>query len=112
MIKSLGEVTATSGTPERLTKNQSDPTARYAVHGFQVEALDDNVGKVYIGDREGMLTVSPRTGLIKVLPAPATGVIPSWSVTKTAQPAGFNMANYWVDVENTGEGVLVTALVA
>lgn len=108
--KSLGKVTATAGTPVRLTNNQTDPAAAYSCHSYFVEALSTNTGAVYIGN--STLNKTTLAGVYAILPPPSTNIYPSFSSAVGYSPAHFNAAEVWIDVATSTEGVLVSVVVA
>lgn len=107
---SLGKVTATAGTPVRLTTNESDPTARYGAHSYLVEALSTNTGAVYIGSAS--LNRTTLAGVYAILPPPTTNSYPNFSATVTYAAAAFNLAEIYIDVDVSNEGALVSNIVA
>lgn len=105
-LKSLGAVTvAAAGTPARATANESDPTARVPAQSFQVQQVTGNTGKVYVGT--SAMNKATLAGVFTVLPAIATGTLPSYSATIVNAPAGFNMAEVYIDVDTNGEKALI-----
>lgn len=109
--RSLGKITTTAGSSLRFTNNESSPTANLGAHSYLVQALSTNTGKVYIGtsspvDRTNL------TNVIAVLPPPTANIFPSFSATITYAPAGFNLAERYIDVETSGEGVLISYIEA
>lgn len=108
-IVSLGKVAITAaGTPEPATKNQPTPTKRFIVHSFVVEALPSNTGKVYIGINA--LNKSTLAGVYAILPIPTTSIIPSFSATLGHAYDAFDMSLIGIDVEVSGEGVLISVV--
>lgn len=108
-IHSLGKVTvAASGTPQRLTANQSDPTARYACKSFLVQTWHDNTDLVYIGTSD--IDRSTGVGVEAILPVPTSNTLPTFSATHDDAPAAFDLSQIWVDVDTSGEAVIVSAV--
>lgn len=107
-LKSLGKVTVTTGgTPVRATVNESVPAARVPAQSFLVEANPANTGKIYVG----ALGMSRTTlaGVHGVVGIPtATGTIPSYTASIPLAPAGFNMADFYIDADVNGESALVS----
>jgi hypothetical protein len=111
MIQSLGKLLPTPGTPVRATQNIiAAPDSRLAVHGVMFQALPTNTGRVYIGTQT--LNRFAFTGLYAILAVPAGSALPTFSTALTLAPNAINVADFWVDVDNGGDGVLVTVLVA
>ena len=111
MIQALGKLQPTPGTPLRATQNITPlPGQRYAVHGVMLQALPTNVGKVYIGKQT--LNRAAYSDLYAVLAIPAGAALPSFSTALTLAPNAINLADFWVDVDTAGDGVIVTVLVA
>lgn len=105
---SLGYVTVPAGgTPIRSTANESNPPARIAAHSIFFQQKSSNSGKVYICSSA---TANRTTGedVLAVLSIPTTNLLPSASVTVTYAPNGFNVADFWVDVDVDGDAVLVS----
>lgn len=107
-LHGLGKITATPGTPVRLTSNQSTPAARYPVHSFLCEAVSSNTGNVYIGGPS--LNRATLADVFCVLPIPTTNLLPSFSATVSYAAAAFNLADIYLDTDVAGEGVLVSAV--
>jgi len=112
MIQSLGKLTPTPGTPLRATTNLpgTPEHPRLAVHGVMFQALPTNVGRVYIGTPT--LNRTTFVGLYAILAVPAGPALPTFSTALTLAPNAINVADFWVDVDTGGDGVLVTVLVA
>ena len=110
MIQSLGKLLPTPGTPLRATQNLTPPGDRLAVHGVLIQALPGNTGRVYIG----LPTLNKTTcvGCYAILPAPAGAALPSFSTALTLAPNAINVADFWIDVDAGGDGVIITALIA
>ncbi len=106
---SLGKVTTTTG-PVRVTINQADPTLRYGAHSYLVEAVSTNTGAVYIGN--SAMNKTTLSGVYAILPPPTTNSFSNFSATVTYAPAAFNMAEIYIDVDVSGEGALVSVIVA
>lgn len=110
VAQALGKITAIAGTPARITGNQSDPTARYQCHAIMVEALPTNSGNIYIMDRaNGNKTTM--VGVLAILAVPTANIIPTYTVGFSGAPNPMNAASYYIDVDNTGEGGIVSVLV-
>ena len=107
-LHSLGAVTASSGSPTRITANQTDPTARVSAHSILVEALPTNTGKVWIGLVNMNKASSTKLGILAVLAIPTANVIPGFSMTISYAPGGFNAADVYLDPDVNGEGAIVS----
>jgi hypothetical protein len=79
------------------------------VHAFIIQALWTNAGKIYIGTVG--LVGSSMTNLLAVLPVPTANLIPTFSVAMTLSPNSLSLADIWIDADNAGEGVLISALI-
>ena len=97
-----GAVTATAGTPVAVTDNFSSDTDVLAmpVAYLSIQALKDNAGNVYIGYSD--MNTTTMAGVLYVI-----GPGESWGVghpnVSTIRPR-----DIYIDVETTGEGVLVS----
>jgi hypothetical protein len=110
MIQSFGKLLPTPGTPLRATSNLAPPSDRMSVHGVLIQALPTNTGRVYIG--KSTLLRATFVDCYAILPAPAGAALPSFSTALTLAPNAVNVADFWVDVDQPGDGVIVTALIA
>jgi hypothetical protein len=108
-IQALGKVTATSGTPVRITNNQTSPSARKACHAIMIEALPSNTGKVYVMDRSTGI-IATFVGVIAVLAIPTSNFIPVFTVGFSGGVNPINAADFYIDVETTGEGAIISVL--
>lgn len=112
MIDPQGRIdVAVAGTPARLTKNQADPTLRYPCHAFIVEALPTNSGKIYVMRGNNAFVGATYANVAAVIAPPTTNIIPSFQAGFSASANPFNLADYYIDAQTNGEGVIVTALV-
>lgn len=104
MATSLGRFTVpTPGTPVALS------LIRIPCHAVMIEALPTNTGKIYGGDRFNFVKGS--SGETFILAIPTANSIPSFSETISAAPNALNLAGYWIDADNAGDGVLVSYIV-
>ena len=110
MIQSIGKFTPTVGTPLRVTSGEPNPALPLKVHGLLFQALPENTGRVYVGSET--MNRPARTGLFAMVPAPSTGALPSFSTALTIAPNGINAADFYIDADTPGDGVVVTALIA
>ena len=112
MIISYGKVAvASSGTPIQASVNGANQgLANYTeCNAILIEAWPSNTGKVYIGNTATM-NKSTGAGVVGILAAPSTGFIPSFSATVSYAPGGIDVAQFWIDVDNSGEAVIVSAV--
>lgn len=79
-------------------------------HAVIIEALPTNTGKIYIGLQD-LDKVSLAQVLI-ILPVPTVNLLPTFSIAVTVAGNAINIGNLWLDADNSGEGVLLSALVA
>ena len=96
----LGRVTVTTAaTRERLTKNQSVPSARMGATEVVIKALTTNTNPITVGDS----TVVHSTGVGAYVTLSA-GQEHKFGTQNAA--AGLNAADFWLDVQTNGEGVV------
>jgi hypothetical protein len=108
-IQALGKVTATAGTPVRITNNETTPSARKACHAIMIEALPANTGKVFIMDRSTGVKAT-FVGVICVLAVPTTNFVPTFTVGFSGAANPINAADFYIDVDTTGEGAIISVL--
>ena len=108
MLRSLGKVTTTAGTPIRLTTNESVPGTRYAAHSFLVEALSSNTGAIYVGT--STMNRTTLAGVFAVIPPPTANNFPSFTATVSYSANHFNLAEIYLDVATSAEGALVSCV--
>lgn len=79
-------------------------------HALIVQVLPGNAGKIYIGlqglDRTSLAQV------LAILPIPTVNLLPTFSIALTVAGNAINVKNLFIDADNDGEGVLLSALVA
>ena len=109
MMQTLGKIQPAVGVPLRATNNQSAPAARVACHGVLIQALPTNVGRVYVGD--AALNRATFGGLYAILATPSGSLIPTFSAALTLAPNAINVADLFLDVDNAGDGVIVSVLI-
>ena len=115
MWHSLGKVTvAAAGTLAQATANETTPSARYACQTLFFQQLADNTGKIYICDRQNANRTT-LVGVLAVIPAPTltnqvATILPYASVTVPSAPAALSANQFWIDVDNSGESCLVSAV--
>jgi hypothetical protein len=111
MIKAIGKFTvAAAGTPVRLTSQEATPNEYYPVHGILIQALPDNVGKVYIGN--STMNRAARTDLFGVLAIPTANSIPTYSAALTLSPNAIQLKDFYIDADTATDGVIVSVLIA
>lgn len=112
MLITIGKFTVTPGTPVRLTSQLTNQpaTEKFGCHGVLVQALFNNTGKIYVGDRT--LNKAAMTGIHATLAIPTANTIPSFTAALTAAPNAVNLADLYVDGDVQGEGVTVSVLIA
>ncbi|HKT90080.1 MAG TPA: hypothetical protein VJQ59_16665 [Candidatus Sulfotelmatobacter sp.] len=101
---SLGAITVTlPGTRVRLTANQIDPNKRIGAEALLVQAISNpihvNTGRVYVYDN--LSSSAP----LATLAVPTINSIPSASATTPGAPGALNVADYYIDADNAGDGV-------
>jgi hypothetical protein len=100
-LQALGKITvAAAGTNQRVT------TTATRCQSITVQALSTNTGKVFVGT--SAMVKATFVGVLAVIPAPSTGVIPSATFSIPLSPAGLNAADIYLDVDTNGEGAIVT----
>lgn len=107
----LGKITVpTPGSPVPLQAEAPTGLASQTCHGYIIQALSTNTGKIYIGD--STLNKATLAGVFCVLAIPTNNLFPSFSssVGNAAGPA-FNLATIYIDADNAGEGVVASAVV-
>ena len=98
-VQSLGKITVTTaGTPVQIN------STNIPCQAISIQALSSNAGKVYVG-LSGM-SKTTLIGNLAVLAVPSGAIIPSFSASVDSAN-GLNVSQYWIDVDNSGEGVLV-----
>ena len=110
MMISLGKITVTtSGTIVRATSGLTNPAAVLPCQSISFQALSTNAGKIYVG--LSTLVHTTLVGCLSVLAVPTTNTLPAY-VVSSVSVAGVNGADYWLDADNSGEGVLIGLYVA
>lgn len=108
MQESLGKVTvAAAGTPVRATKNRTDPTANFYVHGYAIQRLKNNAGDVYVS----LSSTDDRSTLSKIL-CILSAAQPSFSAGIGIELNGTNMSDVYIDADNPGDGVTIAVLIS
>lgn len=100
--------TLVPGTPVRVEAPiLSD---RPTCHACIIEALPDNLGKVYIGVA-GLNKVT-LVGVLLVLPIPTANMIGTFSISMAQAANAIRLTDFYIDADVADDGVLVSALVA
>jgi hypothetical protein len=108
-IISLGRVVvAVPGSPIRLTSNRPNP-ADVQVHALLVQPHPANAGKIYIGNKANF--VKNGDGQVAWLPAPTASSAPAFSETVSFAPNAVQCAEFWIDADNGGEGVIASGVI-
>lgn len=111
MLKALGKITPTPGTPVQVSSLvPQSPFPNEPVHGVMVQALKANVGVAYVGT--SAMNRAASTGLFAQLAIPTTNTIPSFTAALTIAPNAINLSDLWIDVDQGGDGVIVSVLIA
>jgi hypothetical protein len=100
----------TPGTPVSVVAGLGSPAPIHVgAQAVAFQALPTNIGVVYIGHK-GMVRAS-YVGVMFVIPAPGSAVTGPFITATLAvpnAPAALNVAQYFIDANNTNDGVLVT----
>jgi hypothetical protein len=98
---SLGFVKPTAGTPKNLVSNYTNLLANFCVQSLSIQALPSNSGNVYVLDNSTAADKTNGLNIIAILTAGQS--IPLNSPGQgSIQPA-----QYWIDADVSGEGVLL-----
>jgi|WetSurMetagenome_2_1015567.scaffolds.fasta_scaffold02468_2 hypothetical protein len=112
MWRSLGKVTVTtSGTPVRATLNETTPSDRVGCQSILFEQIPGNTGRIYICDRQNANIIT-LVGVVAILAKPTSSAFPSAGCGVPSAPAALNAADFYIDAEISGEGVLVSVVKA
>ena len=107
---SIGKVTVTTaGAIVRATVNQANPAAQVSCQSISIQALSSNAGKIYVGI--STLNKSTLVGCLGILAVPTANGLPAY-VVSSASIAGVKAADFRLDSDNSGEGVLIGVFVA
>jgi hypothetical protein len=108
MLKSLGFVTAAAaGTPERITKNESSPTAVIHANALYITPLSGNTGKIYIG--LSTMVVATGVGVLAMIEAPANASTGPFARTVfESDTNGLALNELFIDVQTNGQGALIS----
>lgn len=108
MLRALGKITPTPGTPVRVSSLLSSGIDPHC-HGVLIQAFRANTGYAYVG-AAGM-NPAANTDLYATLAIPTANTIPSFTAALTFAPNAINLADLWIDVATPGDGVIVSMLV-
>lgn len=113
MVGSLGTVTVPSpGVLVRATVNQTDPTARIAAQSVEFQVLPTNAGVVSVCLAGADMTGTSSDELVlHRLPKPVsatTGPFDTYRVGVFNAPSALNPADFYVDADVPGDGVLIS----
>lgn len=101
-LQAIGKVTVTTaGTPVRVTSTKTGAQA------IMVQAWHANTGKIFVGTSASM-NKTTGAGVLAMIPAPTTGVIPTASFSIPLAPVGMDASDLWIDADTNGEGCIVT----
>lgn len=116
MWKSLGQITiTTSGTPVRMTSNETDANLRVACQTIFVQQTASNTGSLYFC-ASATADISTGSGVLAIIPAPTLNSssvaisLPCAVVTVPDAPAALNAANYYLDADEDGDIALVSVV--
>jgi hypothetical protein len=109
MLIALGKFTTTPGTPVPIISGPLPNTGGTKAHSFLVEALPTNSGRVYVGT--ATLNRSTLAGVYGILAIPTNNILPTFSATVTYSPNDLDLGLVYIDVDNSGEGALVSCIV-
>lgn len=117
MWHSLGKVTvAASGTPVRITTNQSDATARIGCQTVFIQQVPGNSGALYICENSSA-NITTGVGVLAVIPKPTLDgsgdavSIPCGAVTIPYAAAPLNAADFYIDADNNGDAAYCSYVV-
>lgn len=102
---------AVPGVPVRVTAQELDPDAPQHVHGFMVQVLPTNTGRIAVGDGP-LVNLAGAVKVLAFLAVPTKNSIPSFQAALTAAPNALQLRDLYIDAEVAGEGVIVSILIA
>lgn len=103
MLKSLGlKTVASSGTPVRVS------STRIAAQSVMFQAWPGNAGLCYVGLAN--MVIATGVGVLGVIGKPSTDEVsvPSASFSIPLAPGGINLADLYVDADDSGANILVS----
>jgi hypothetical protein len=108
MQDSLGKVAVvTPGSPVRATINRPDPTENYYVHGYAIQRLKGNKADIYVS----LSSIDDRISLSRIL-CVLSASQPSFSTGIGIELNGTNMADLYIDADDSGDGVTIGVLIS
>lgn len=108
MQVSLGKITCvTPGVPQRLTVNQSDPTAALNVHAYLIKWNTANAGKAYIS----LSPTDDRATLAQII-STLESATPSFTAGVSNEVDGLAAHRVYIDFDNGGDSVVVSAIIS
>lgn len=106
---SLGYITPGGGGPTRATANQTNPSEAIWAHSYRVQHVEGNTGKGYVGDSE-LMDGSTGEGVVGILPK--ISAAEPWPPLESPPISGrthpHNMAEVWIDADESADSFLVT----
>ena len=104
---SLGKITTTAGTPVPLSASLTSIN----VNAIYFQALSTNTHFAYVGTKT--MVRATLAGVFRQIPAPtaatgATIALPDWNLNSSVFTAPFDLTQIYIDVDTTGEGLLVS----
>jgi len=109
MWKSLGYISTTPGTPQRITQHETDPTKMYLCHGILFQQVRTNTGFILVG--RSALNEASGVDLNAVLPIPTLNSLPNATIGIPDSGNPLNAAEYYIDVTVGSDKCLVSVLV-
>jgi hypothetical protein len=101
-LAAFGKKTVTTaGTPVQITATSQ------LTHSILFQALSGNTGKIFIGTSAAMVK-STLVGVITVIPVPTVNVLPGINFAWPDAHFQYDLADYWLDSDNNGEGLLIS----
>lgn len=115
MIRPVGKITVPVAGTIRSVYDLAQPldpdTFKFkAFQAVLLQALPTNTGKVYIGNAS--MVKATYVGVSGVLVIPSSSNIPSWGASHPLSPAGVDLTALYLDVDVSGEGVLLSVLIS
>lgn len=105
----LGKIVVTvAGTPVKVPV--PDAINPPSCHAVIIEVLPGNTGKIYVG--LAGLTKATLAQVLVILPIPTVNLLPTFSIALTVAGNAINLGQFFLDADISGEGVLISALVA
>lgn len=109
LFVALGKILVpNAGTPTKVPV--PDTINPPSCHAVIIEVLSGNTGKIYVG-LQG-LNKATLAQVLVVLPIPTVNLLPTFSIALTVAGNAINLGQFFIDADISGEGVLISALVA